>query len=528
MALDWKATSQWWYGRFTENGRSKLVNLGIKITGKRPKRINATGRGVDHRIIHSRGMALREHDRIRDEIKSRHNLEELQQKIIELKTGGRMESVKLADLPEAWARIPRSREPDERYAEQCKSTLRRFASFMAERWPQAEELAAVTRDHVAAFMEAETARKVSPKTWNDTLKLLRATFKHLQPEADAYRRFLVAAPTRETETVFRKPFTPEELKAILDAAKDDDFARPLIVAGVCAAMRRGDVCLLKWADVDLERGFITVKTAKTGQTVTIPIFPALNDELQKRKGSGTEYVFPEQAAMYQANPDGITWRVKKVLATAFREDDDEGGLLPELPPDETRRKAHAYLATLEDTAKTRRMKAVFDAYMDGTPGRAIRAAHAISKGTLSGYLNEIEAKTRCRVVRGRHEAQSTAALLKADADPLSADRENGKRRASVRDFHSFRVTWVTLALTAGVPLELVQKVTGHKTVDVVTKHYSQPGREAFRKALESAMPRLLMNGAKSREEQLREIVEKIGSKKLRAQALAVLDGKAGA
>lgn len=65
------------------------------------------------------------------------------------------------------------------------------------------------------------------------------------------------------------------------------------------------------------------------------------------------------------------------------------------------------------------------------------------------------------------------------------------RRASIRDFHSFRVTWVTLALTAGVPLELVQKVTGHKTVDVVLKHYFQPGREEFRRALQSAMPKLL-------------------------------------
>ena len=38
-------------------------------------------------------------------------------------------------------------------------------------------------------------------------------------------------PTKDTETVFRKPFTPEELKAIVDAAKDDDFIRPIIVTG---------------------------------------------------------------------------------------------------------------------------------------------------------------------------------------------------------------------------------------------------------------------------------------------------------
>jgi hypothetical protein len=39
------------------------------------------------------------------------------------------------------------------------------------------------------------------------------------------------------------------------------------------------------------------------------------------------------------------------------------------------------------------------------------------------------------------------------------------------------MTWVMLALPSGVPLELVQKVTGHRTTDIVLKHYFQPGRE---------------------------------------------------
>ena len=86
---------------------------------------------------------------------------------------------------------------------------------------------------------------------------------------------------------------------------------------------------------------------------------------------------------------------------------------------------------------------------------------------------------------------SLTAALKSDDSLLRVKRTGSKRRASVRDFHSFRVTWVTLALTAGVPLELVQRVTGHKTTDVVLKHYFRPGQEDFRLALEGAMPKLL-------------------------------------
>jgi len=53
---------------------------------------------------------------------------------------------------------------------------------------------------------------------------------------------------------------------------------------------------------------------------------------------------------------------------------------------------------------------------------------------------------------------------------------------------------VTLALSAGVPLEIVQKVTGHRTANIVMKHYFQPGREDFRRTLAGKMPALLVGG----------------------------------
>ena len=222
--------------------------------------------------------------------------------------------------------------------------------------------------------------------------------------------------TKSSETVNRVPFTIEELKAITEACADDDFIRPIIVTGMCTAMRRGDCCLLKWQDVDLKAGFITVKTAKTGETVDIPVFPMLREELERvRKATGGKgYCFPKAAEMYSTNPDGITWRVKQVLAKAIE-------------------------------------------------GKSLQAA-----------------------------------------------RSNGKRSASIHDFHSFRVTWITLALAAGVPLELVQRVTGHRTVEVVMKHYFRPGREDFRAAILKAMPRMLGEGPQqSVRDEMRQIIERV-------------------
>jgi hypothetical protein len=66
-----------------------------------------------------------------------------------------------------------------------------------------------------------------------------------------------------------------------------------------------------------------------------------------------------------------------------------------------------------------------------------------------------------------------------------------------------------LALAAGVPLELVQRVTGHRTVEVVMKHYFRPGREDFRQAILKAMPKMLADGGqKSAKEKMIKIIER--------------------
>lgn len=92
---------------------------------------------------------------------------------------------------------------------------------------------------------------------------------------------------------------------------------------------------------------------------------------------------------------------------------------------------------------------------------------------------------------------------------------------------------MTLALTAGVPLELVQKVTGHKTTDIVLKHYFQPSREDFRQALNAAMPKLLTNShhaadggtaqASSPKEQIRDIAEAATAKTLKRDMARILE-----
>jgi integrase len=87
--------------------------------------------------------------------------------------------------------------------------------------------------------------------------------------------------------------------------------------------------------------------------------------------------------------------------------------------------------------------------------------------------------------------------------------ENASQRSSLKDFHSLRTTWITMALSAGVPIELVRRVTGHSTVEVVLKHYFRPGREAFRASLGKALPKLLTGGEEEESLDLPEEILKL-------------------
>ncbi|MBE7539178.1 MAG: hypothetical protein HS122_12285 [Opitutaceae bacterium] len=74
------------------------------------------------------------------------------------------------------------------------------------------------------------------------------------------------------------------------------------------------------SSVDLEGGFVTVKTAKTGETVEIPIFPLQRSLLEKALAKPAPrlpvYAFPELEAHYRLNADHLTDRVRRVMKAA--------------------------------------------------------------------------------------------------------------------------------------------------------------------------------------------------------------------
>lgn len=396
--------SKWWYGRFEVESSLKCINLDVEICGKIPLKLCQRG---DNAFENSRMKAQFKLDQLKKEAQSRKTAAHHLQELYEIKSGEEIAQIPLADMEEQWDLLPAKRKRAKQKLTIQKAHIKQFREFVEGSYPQAKMMSQITRKMALAWMRDLDGKGQSSATYNVKLSLLRGLFEKIGPQAGVLSNPFTGIPYHETSTVHRQPFTQAELTALLENC--DELIRPVVLTAMCTAMRRGDCCLLKWESVDLEHGFISVKTSKTGELAEIPLFPFLRAELERLPRTSA-YAFPQAADMYKNNHHGLSWRFQKALKAAG---------------------------------------------IEGT----------------------------------------------------QVERDDACQKASVKDFHSLRTTWITMALSAGVPMELVRRVTGHSTVEVVLKHYFRPGREAFRSALETAMPKMLTGGAGERPDPVKAVQE---------------------
>jgi integrase len=481
-----------WYGEHIENGKRKILNLG-RWHGTPPPSLlgigtTTTGNALFEASRTEAEKALKAHAA---EAARKGRVDHLTERLIESKTGRAVEYVTLADLPHRWRSLGREAPPSEAHLVNCDAHFNRFIAFMQARNPSAVRLYEVTPKDAAAFVE-ELRRKFAPATAKYGIRLIAKSLSRFLPvgAATPFAEFIGRRKNSESGVVHRRPFTSDELQKLLAAARSDAFLYPLVVTATCTGMRRGDVCQLKWADVDLAGGMLSVKTSKTGATVEIPIFAPLRSVFEERGGEGKGFVFPEAAAMMRENNEGLTYRFKVLVAKALDTEADKAPPKP-IPAAEIEAEGMAAIAErIPAGARQDRMLDTLRRYCAGESCGAIHKATGVSKATISYDLHVVETligKSFIRSARG-------PSLQDVIARVTREKRKHGKKSASVRDWHALRTTWVTLALSAGVPLELVRRVTGHATVEVVLTHYFRPDREQFKAALMGALPDVLTGG----------------------------------
>ena len=493
---DGELRKHWYASLVDSNGKRKVISLSEPLPAKHfPGSLRETGDTV---FEASRARAQKELEAYQSEARQQGRADHLTARLIESKTGQKVENVKLVDLAAKWRGLRRESKPGAAWLQWCDTVFARFAAAVP-----CEYLHEVKPEQAAAYLEILRGG-CSRKTQQDVTNLLRSAFRRLLPPgADNPFEGGINRKGHDSDggTVHRRPFTAGELAALFEAARPDPFLHPLVICTACSGLRLGDVCGLKWGSVDLRAGVLSVKTSKTGASVQIPIFDSLRAVLETalaEREPGAVYVWPDAARMHKVNPTGLTRRFKR-LVVSIMADPEEAQDAPQDAQDAPGRVTladvlpevlNAVQAKL-DGLRRDRVTETAKLYAQGVSIREIEKRTGRARSVVSADLHEAErlAGVRFMPEKARGGVKDKVARL------TRLDAPGRAQRASVSDWHSLRTTWVTLALAAGVPVELCKLVTGHQTVDVVMKHYFQPQAAHLRAVLGDKLPDVLTGGA---------------------------------
>ncbi len=208
-------------------------------------------------------------------------------------TGGRKVS-----LEEAWGLAegkPRKKRRSEEWVRYTRGMWGHFLAFLKERHPEAKLLGDVSRSMAEEWVGSLSSAGDAGGTIRAKIFAVSGVFRALSEDAGLLRDPFAGIPRPSARGVSREVFTPEEVEKILASA--DPVSRLFAVA-LFTGLREGDVCRLRWSEVDLPGGMVRLVAHKTGTPVAIPIIGRLRTFLDSLPRSG-EYVLPEIEEAYR-------------------------------------------------------------------------------------------------------------------------------------------------------------------------------------------------------------------------------------
>jgi integrase len=508
LELRWESNGtvvKTWYGRYTTcAGKRKLTAL-VPLRGK-PFTKSASG-GGDADFLASRKEAENALARLIEESRRGRIDKKTALAIYSERTGTKMVSTDLAKLPELSDKYESGRRITDEWKSWKRKVIVDFSAWaIANKYKVALD---IDRKCAQAYLKKlytmdDDGKVMTASTIRRCKAVLAEIFDHALPEGapNPWRSRDVRVEVADGDTEYnRVPLSPAEVVEVLKAAESDGLAHDLIACALSTGLRRGDVCRLKWSCVDLKEKRLTLTTGKTGAELCLPILQLLHGVLLQRKKvskKGDVFVFPEAEELLRDHPDQITWRVKKVFAMAFSPDTV---LAPQADEKDLERLSDIFeavygsvcRAAMSEVKRTRFLD-VISRYSQGQSYRVIKEETGIHKATISEYLHEAEK------LSGHHflkDARRTGGFKDAIRNITRVSRTMGNRKASKYDFHALRTTFVTLALSAGIGVEILKALTGHATVEIVMRHYFKPKGSDFEKQLCAAMPASLTLKKKS-------------------------------
>jgi integrase len=207
---------------------------------------------------------------------------------------------------------------------EVRSYLRYFQiihEFLAHVGVKADRLLReITPADIRSWRDALKRKGLSAPTVNGAITVLRMPFKSAHDlgyiEINPCMKASVRPLKDEARNVSKDVFTPEQIAALLQAAPSEDW-RGMIMLAYFTGLRLRDCSELRWNNVNLDKGIITVTTRKTKKDVTVPIHPQFAAWLDSQtRGIGKAPVFPSLAGKSGSGTTGLSMTFKHIMERA--------------------------------------------------------------------------------------------------------------------------------------------------------------------------------------------------------------------
>jgi integrase len=236
---------------------------------------------------------------------------------VERVTGKRTDSPTVSEWLERWIRAERGAV--------AAGTMVRYEQiirdFLSSIGTQAHApLEALSTDTILEFKERWLSGGRSPRTVNQTIKILKRPFKIALDEGLIDRNPVAAVRPIRTSSAKKGVFSPEQIQRLLEVAQGD--WKGLILSGYFTGGRLVDLAKLTWDDVDLSERTITFVQKKTGASVQIPIHQDLYEYLLElpRSDRRKKPVFPKLFDKPGAGKSGLSMSFKRLMERAGIDD----------------------------------------------------------------------------------------------------------------------------------------------------------------------------------------------------------------
>lgn len=173
----------------------------------------------------------------------------------------------------------------------------------------------ITEADALAYMAHLEAENLSPKTRRHARAGLRAVWNALRIQAGLAGNPWKETPAPESEPTHRAALSVPQIKKLFAHATDPEEQAALAL-GLFAALRLGDVCRLRWADVDMRARMLYVTQSKTRGRVSIPLHPYLVARLNAIRGAGRGFVCPTLAKIYAESRGAASERMARIFTAA--------------------------------------------------------------------------------------------------------------------------------------------------------------------------------------------------------------------